>query len=169
MKFIQPAVIALILSACGGKNNGTDTNKVTENSGAPAATISSESGAGSISCKIDGIEWKNGNASATQTGKSFLNIASDENQKEAISIIENHPATGTFNFNNGISGSYTDVAGKSFGSKDGSGTVVITGYTAPGDHTDGSVGGTFSGTFSFDTNTRHVITDGIFSMPVKKL
>ncbi|MEP6747787.1 MAG: hypothetical protein ABJB86_08675 [Bacteroidota bacterium] len=175
MKILSLAAITLLLINCNatspapGKDATVSTGTAATSSSATSSSAT-EGNSGFISCTLNAKEWKNNNAIATQTGKAFLNIASDEDQKEAISIILNHPAIGTLNFNQNVNGSYTDPTGKSYGSKDGSGSITVTSYTPPPDNkTAGSVSGTFSGTFSFDPKNMVVVTNGKFSMPVKKL
>ncbi len=143
------------------KDSSTASNKTTESSPASSA------GSGNISFKLDGKDWKNNAAIATQTGTSILNIASGDDQTEAISIILNHPSTGTFKLGEKANGSYTDPSGANYGSK--SGTITITTYTPAVGKTDGQVAGSFSGTFVFDPTKSHVITYGQFSMPVQSL
>lgn len=152
----------LLFASCNGNDKIASTTTI-EKGSANVAT------SGSISFTLDGKEWKDNNAAATQTGTSFLNIASDNNKTEAISIIINHPAAATFSFNTHVSGSYTDASGASYGSKDGSGNIIVTKYIAPAGKTNGWVEGSFSGNFSLNPSKINTITNGKFSMTVQKL
>lgn len=167
-------LVSTCLISCNAKKDSQGGTRGVSNSASNTETkeetaISSDSGSGTISFSLDGTNWSDNTAIATQTGSSFLNIASTDSKTEAISIIVDHPATGSFSFNSGVNGSYTDPSGLNYGSLDGSGQIIISGYMAPSGKTPGHVEGTFKGTFNSDTNHKVLISDGKFSMPVRGL